>query len=152
VDAGITEDAMSADVKKLYRPTAERKIAGVCTGMGDYFELDPIVFRLFFLFSVFFGGLGILVYAAMWILVPSQQTAPRDLGTHRLYLSNDHRMIAGVCGGLGENANLDPVLIRVAFVVLAFTIGFGVLLYVALWMLLPRAPIATAAPAEGIAA
>jgi phage shock protein C len=149
---GRRENAMNTDVKKLVRPTAERKIAGICTGLGDYFEIDPIIFRLFFLFSVFFGGAGILIYIVMWILVPSQQTSPRDLGKNRLYLSNDHRMLAGVCGGLGENARLDPVLIRVGFVLLAFTAGFGVLLYVALWMLLPRAPIATATPADGIAA
>jgi phage shock protein PspC (stress-responsive transcriptional regulator) len=143
---------MSAEVKRLYRPTAERKIAGICAGLGDYFDFDPIIFRLFFLFSVFFGGAGILIYVVMWILVPSQQTSPRDLGKNRLYLSNDHRMLAGVCGGLGENAKLDPVLIRVGFVLLAFSAGIGILLYGALWLLLPRAPIAAVTPADGIAA
>ena len=141
---------MNTDVRKLVRPTGERKIAGVCAGLGDYFEIDPIVFRLFFLFSVFFGGLGILVYVVMWILVPLQQTAPGQIRAgNRLHLSNTNRMLAGVCGGLGEHAQLDPVLIRVAFVLLAFACGFGLLIYLALWLVLPRPPATPAAsPAD----
>jgi phage shock protein PspC (stress-responsive transcriptional regulator) len=145
---------MSATLKKLYRPTADRKIAGVCAGLGEYFEIDAIIFRLCFLFSVLFGGLGILIYIVMWILVPSRQSAPGEAGSgNRLHLSNTDRMMAGVCGGLGENVNLDPVFVRVAFVMLAFACGFGVLLYLALWLLLPRAPGAIpAAPSDNVSA
>ena len=46
-------------------------------------------------------------------------------------------MIGGVCGGLGEFFELDPVLFRAAFVVLAFLGGLGILLYVVLWLLVP---------------
>jgi phage shock protein PspC (stress-responsive transcriptional regulator) len=132
---------MNTQAKKLCRPTGDRKIAGVCSGLGEHFEIDPIIFRLCFLFSIFFGGLGILVYVVMWILVPSRESSPDEVHVKgRLYLSNTERMIGGVCGGLAEAAALDPVLIRVGFVVVAFACGFGVLLYVALWLLLPRAP------------
>ena len=147
---------MNTDVKKLVRPTGDRKIAGVSAGLGEYFDIDPVIFRLCFLFSMFFGGLGILAYIVLWILVPAQQSAPgQSSAQNRLHLSNTNRMLAGVCGGLGENAKLDPVLFRVAFVILGFACGFGVLIYVALWMLLPRAPVlppASSSPADGIAA
>jgi phage shock protein PspC (stress-responsive transcriptional regulator) len=140
---------MNTQAKRLYRPTGDRKIAGVCSGLGEHFEIDPIIFRLCFLFSIFFGGLGILIYVVMWILVPSRDSSPDEIrSTVRLHLSNTERMIAGVCGGLAESAALDPVLIRVGFVVVAFACGFGILLYLALWLLLPRAPGAVpAAPA-----
>ena len=46
-------------------------------------------------------------------------------------------MVAGVCAGLGEHFDVDPVLFRVAFVVLALLGGAGILLYVLLWILLP---------------
>jgi len=147
---------MDTQAKKLYRLTGDRKIAGVCSGLGEHFEIDPIIFRLCFLFSIFFGGLGILIYVVMWILVPARESAPNEIHAKgSLRLSNTERMIGGVCGGLAESVALDPVLIRVAFVVAAFACGFGVLLYLALWLLLPRAPgavpAAPAAPANNAA-
>jgi phage shock protein PspC (stress-responsive transcriptional regulator) len=128
-------------MKKLYRLSGDRKIAGVCAGLGEHFDIDPVIVRLFFLFSVFFGGLGVLAYLILWIMVPlddgaSGQRAPRT----RLHLSSSDRKIAGVCGGLGEYFALDPVFFRVGFVVLAFTCGVGILLYFVLWLLVPRAP------------
>jgi phage shock protein PspC (stress-responsive transcriptional regulator) len=47
-------------------------------------------------------------------------------------------MLAGVCGGLGQHFNIDPVLFRIGFVVLALSGGTGLLAYVALALILPR--------------
>jgi len=58
----------------------------------------------------------------------------------RLHLSNSDRKVGGVCGGLGERFEIDPVLFRVAFILLALVFGLGILLYVVLWLLIPRAP------------
>jgi len=128
-------------MKKLYRFVEDRKIAGVCGGLGDYFDLDPVFFRLFFLASLLFGGLGALAYLILWIMVPEKtgaQGEPRPL--KRLHLSNSDRKIGGVCGGLGERFEIDPVLFRVAFILLALACGLGILLYIALWLLVPRTP------------
>lgn len=122
-------------MKRLYRSVQERKIAGVCGGLGDYFDLDPVFFRLFFLLSILFGGLGAVAYLVMWLMVPAQDGARREGG--RLRLSATDRRIAGVCGGLGAFFDLDPLLFRVAFVVLAFVGGLGILLYLALWLVVP---------------
>ncbi len=125
-------------MKKLHRSHDDRKIAGVCAGLGEYFELDPVFFRLFFLFSILFGGLGAVAYVMLWILVPLREGAPAAAGDGRqLRLSGSDRMIAGVCGGLGEFFALDPVLFRAAFLVLAVIGGLGILLYLALWLLIP---------------
>ena len=58
----------------------------------------------------------------------------------RLYLSNQNKVIAGVGGGLGEYFDIDPVLIRVGFVVLVFLHGFGLLAYIVAWIAMPRVP------------
>ena len=60
----------------------------------------------------------------------------RDLG--RIRRSRSNRRIAGVAGGLARHLDVDPVILRVAFVVLTFFGGVGLLLYVALWLLLPE--------------
>jgi len=134
-------------MQRLHRPTEDRKIAGVCAGLGEYFELDPVFFRLFFLFSILFGGLGAVAYVMLWILVPLREGAQPGPGNgKRLRLSARERMIGGVCGGLGEFLELDPVLFRAAFLVLAVVGGLGILLYVALWLLIPGPATEGAAP------
>ena len=60
--------------------------------------------------------------------------------TRKLYRSKTNRQLAGVCGGLAEYFNLDATLIRVLFVVLAVLGGSGVVLYLALWIIVPREP------------
>ena len=55
-------------MKRLYRSKNEVKIAGVCSGMGDYFEKDPVIFRLLFLLSFFLAGP--LLYIIAWIIIP----------------------------------------------------------------------------------
>jgi phage shock protein C len=60
--------------------------------------------------------------------------------TRKLYRSKTNRQLAGVCGGLAEYFNLDATLIRVLFVVLAVLGGSGIVLYLALWIIVPKEP------------
>jgi phage shock protein PspC (stress-responsive transcriptional regulator) len=55
----------------------------------------------------------------------------------RLMRSQSNRMVAGVCGGLGEYLGIDPTFIRIFFLLLVFGEGAGVLIYMVLWILLP---------------
>src|SRR5690606_17945952 len=58
----------------------------------------------------------------------------------RLYRDPEHRVIGGVCGGLGAYFNIDPVIMRVIFVVLIFiTQGAALLAYLVLWIAVPKA-------------
>lgn len=129
-------------MKRLYRAAAHRKLGGVCGGLGVYFGVDPVFFRLLFLVLLCCGGLGLVAYLALWILVPLEGTAREVRGPRRLCRSCAERKLAGVCGGLGEYSDVDPVLFRVLFVVLAFMGGLGILLYVAFWLAMPEAPAA----------
>jgi phage shock protein C len=56
----------------------------------------------------------------------------------RLARSRNDRMIAGVAGGLAATLNIDPLLVRIVLLALAFLNGFGFMLYVALWLLVPN--------------
>lgn len=61
--------------ERLYRSDTQKVVAGVCGGLGDYFRVDPIWFRLGFVLLTLAGGSGILIYLLMWLIVPR---APRD--------------------------------------------------------------------------
>ncbi len=56
----------------------------------------------------------------------------------RLYRSSTDRMVGGVCGGLGTFLNIDPIFIRLLFVLLLFGSDFGLILYLLLWILIPE--------------
>ncbi len=58
--------------KKLYRNSSEGSIGGVCTGLGEYFDLDKVLIRVAFIIAAFFS-IGILVYIVMWIVVPDKK-------------------------------------------------------------------------------
>lgn len=66
--------------------------------------------------------------------------APGAVVPRRLMRSRDDRVIAGVCGGLGEYLGVDAVLIRIAALILVFAGGAGILLYVIGWIAMPEAP------------
>ncbi len=59
--------------QRLYRSTSDRMIAGVCGGLGKYFNVDPTIVRLAFLLLFFLGGGGFLLYLILWIVVPDEQ-------------------------------------------------------------------------------
>jgi len=62
---------MSTEYKQLTRSTANRMIAGVCAGLGEYLNIDPTVVRLLFVLAFFLTGPGILIaYLIMAVIVP----------------------------------------------------------------------------------
>lgn len=78
---------------------------------------------------------------------PEAPTHPA--GARRLERSRDDRVLAGVCGGLGEYFGVDAVLIRIAALVLLFAGGAGALLYLIGWIAMPEAPEARVGAAAG---
>ncbi len=63
-----------------------------------------------------------------------------NIENKRLYRSRQDRVLGGVCGGLGEYLDVDPVLIRVAWVAMALVKGFGILLYIIWIFVVPLQP------------
>ena len=58
--------------KRLYRSRKNRMIAGVCGGIGEYFDVDPTIIRLLWILFIFAGGAGILAYIVAWVVVPER--------------------------------------------------------------------------------
>ena len=58
----------------------------------------------------------------------------------RLVRSRSNRVIAGICGGLGEYFNIDPVVMRIIWLVLLLGFGTGLVAYLVCWLIIPNAP------------
>ena len=60
-----------AGERRLVRRVDGRWLGGVCAGLGEHFDLDPIVFRLGFVALALLGGIGLVVYVLAWIFIPA---------------------------------------------------------------------------------
>ncbi len=58
--------------KRLYRNTKDKVIAGVCSGIADYFNIDPVIIRLIWIVTCLAWGAGILAYLIAWIIIPKK--------------------------------------------------------------------------------
>jgi len=147
--------------KRLLRSRSDRMLGGVAGGLGEYFRVDPVIFRIGFGVTLFFGGLGALLYLALLIFVPSVESdgtepssAPRTFGRILLLTLI---AIAGLIGlaimgagaawaaatGHGVLVAILVILIGVALVAAAFSGG-------ARWLILPA--LALAVPLGTVAA
>ena len=147
--------------RRLTRSRSDRMLGGVAGGLAEYFRVDPVIFRIGFAVTLFFGGLGALVYLAIMIFVPSEpgdgtqkSSAPRTFGR---ILVLTLVAIAGLIGlsimgvgaawaaatGHGVLVAITVIAIGVALVVAAFNGG-------ARWLILPA--LALAVPLGTVAA
>ena len=62
--------------KKLYRSMMNKKLCGVCGGLGDYFDIDPTVIRVAWILFALLGGSGLLAYLICAIVIPQQNQLP----------------------------------------------------------------------------
>ena len=69
---------------------------------------------------------------------PGPELPPAGGGPRVVRRSRGERVIAGVCGGIGRYLGVDPVLLRIAFIVLALANGLGVIAYVVAWVAIPE--------------
>ena len=114
---------------KLFRDSSNRIIAGVCSGIAEYFKIDPIIVRVLFFIAV---PLNLIVYIIFWIGIPSKDFNP-DL-RKILYRDKENGVIGGVSKGLSNYLKIDANIIRVIFVLSLFFGGAGLLFYLLLWL------------------
>lgn len=148
---------------RLYRDSSDKILGGVCSGIANYLDIDPAIIRILFAIICFGGGIGFLLYIALWIILP-----PRDLdgfSGKRLYRNPDERVIGGVASGLAAYFDKSvttirlifaaPILLNILFSILdwplfdhasfipnilvgSFT-GTFIFVYIVLWIVLPEA-------------
>jgi phage shock protein PspC (stress-responsive transcriptional regulator) len=58
----------------------------------------------------------------------------------RLFRSKKDKMFGGVCGGMADYFNIDPVIVRICWLLLMFGVGFGLLAYIIGWIIIPEDP------------
>lgn len=230
-DAGAENKQAAAHM--LYRSPTDKRLSGVCGGIGDYFNIDPVLIRLGWIFAaIATGGVALLVYGLMWLLLPvgtqdagEQESAVINLGDNNMktvawvliglgvlwllantgilapvlsgfwsvmgvlfwpallivagYLllrkngdgdalsrnvkeripdtdsvkqsvesarerfplkrSSDDRVLLGVCGGIAERLNIDPIIVRVLWALFSIgSMGTGVILYIVMAVIMPE--------------
>lgn len=60
-------------MKRLYRSSQDYLIAGVASGLGEYFDIDPVLIRALFVAGVFLSGVSVIVYLVLWIIMPQRK-------------------------------------------------------------------------------
>ena len=95
--------------RRLRRRSDERVIAGVASGLGDYFNVDPLLIRIALVASLVFGGLGLFIYGAAWLLVPDD--------------ASDQSAVERTFGGGGS---LPGGLVVLAGLLIVLSIVFGI--------------------------
>ena len=59
--------------KRLYRIPEGKVFGGVCTGLGEYFEIDYTIIRLIWVLAILFAGFGALAYLIAWVIMPNKE-------------------------------------------------------------------------------
>ena len=113
-------------MRRLYRDRWNKKIAGICGGLGQYLKIDPTIIRLVYVFiTILTAFLPMLVlYLIAWILMPEGPKLMVAPTYPRLYRSRKNRKIAGICKGISELTKIDATVIRIALVVAWIITGF----------------------------
>ena len=73
---GEGEDEDGKGERRLRRSRVNRSIAGICGGIGEFFDVDATLVRLLTLVSIIFGGLSIWAYIILWIVIPEEEARP----------------------------------------------------------------------------
>lgn len=129
------------DLERVNRSSADAVIGGVAGGLGRYFNVDPILFRVTFVVLAFFGGFGLVLYAALWLILPNDAT-----GRAVIRLSPSVRGITLVVAAVLAIAVVASGHLW-GLLVLGM-IGLGVLYVVQHWGGNKSAPVPPAAPAQ----
>ena len=99
---------------RLYRNDNDKILGGVCGGLASYLRVDPTIVRLVFALFSLGGGVGILIYILLWIILPSK---PLNNATtsKRLYRNPDEKVIAGVASGIASYFDIAVWIPRLIF-------------------------------------
>jgi phage shock protein PspC (stress-responsive transcriptional regulator) len=147
----------------LYRDEQNKVLGGVCSGIANYFNLDPLLVRILWIFLI---GVNIFGYIILWIAVPSSSVKEVGGVRKRLFRDIDNKVIGGVAAGLSKYFGIQVWIVRALFLIpfirfvfnfrhlhlfqfwdspdfpnfLDFTFSPGAMfVYIVLWLVLPEA-------------
>lgn len=141
----------SADIKtpkRIFRDTQRKAISGVLAGLANHLNVDVTWVRIIFL-VLFFGGAPLseggltgflfLAYIVCWIAFPPNARLEENRDIKKFYRNPEGQVIGGVASGLATYFGLDVAVIRLLFVLGVLFFGTGLMLYIVLWIVSPRA-------------
>jgi phage shock protein PspC (stress-responsive transcriptional regulator) len=113
---------------------ADGILGGVCAGLGRRFGVSANLIRVLWLLAVLFFGTGLLLYLALWWIIPHEEQVPVETVVWRRSAAGSYtpplrrtvadRKLLGVCGGLARRFDLDPSVVRLLVLALA-TVSLG---------------------------
>ncbi len=131
-------------MKKLYKDRWDKKIAGVCGGIGNYIGIDPSLIRLLFVFLCVLTAFlpFIVIYLVAYLIMPNGPRLYVEIPCKKLYKDLHHKKFFGVLAGLANYSRIDPTIIRIIFIIAMFVTGFFPLFitYIAAGFILPNKP------------
>jgi phage shock protein PspC (stress-responsive transcriptional regulator) len=133
------EPRTSAKPQQLLRDQKRKILGGVCSGIANYFEIDPVWIRLIFALLAFAYGITVLVYIIMWIVVPGSFDLEEPKANKRMFRDGERKVIGGVSGGVAAYFGMDIIAVRLLFVLFTIFFGVGFIIYIVLWIALPEA-------------
>lgn len=141
----------------LYRNQNDKMIGGVCSGIGAYLKIDTTLVRVLFVLLAFGAfGTGVVLYIVLWAILPARYLNA-SVVARKLYRDPEQKVIGGVCSGIAHYFNIAVWIPRLIFALplvlgllkLPFTIIFFpvaasfsstiVLIYIILWIVVPKA-------------
>ncbi len=149
--------------KRLYRDEQNKVLGGVCSGIANYFVIEPWIVRILWFFLI---GVNILAYLILWIAVPSTSVKVVGGVRKRLFRDIDKKIIGGVAAGLSKYFGIQVWIVRILFLIpfIRFVSNFrhmhlfqfwdapdfpnflditfspgAVFIYIVLWLVLPEA-------------
>jgi len=129
-------------MRKLYRSRYNKKISGICGGLGNYFSVDPNFVRLLVIFICCLTAVlpVLVVYLVASLFIHVEPTNSPAIEYRRLYRSSNDRLIAGICGGLANVFKMDSTVLRLILIVLGLITGVLPMLftYLICWILIPE--------------
>ena len=132
-DIDSSEDFDQATKYKLKRNNNDRIIAGVASGLAEYFKIDPLITRIILASLMFVGGFGFFFYIVCWIAMP-KSFMNESFNRKKFYRDHENKIIAGIAQGIANYFSIDAFIIRLFFIALIFINGFGFGLYLLIWI------------------
>ncbi len=125
--------------RPFLRDQKRKILGGVCTGIGNYFNIDPVWVRLLFALLAFAYGITLLIYLVLWIAVPGSYDLEEPETGKKMFRDTERKVLGGVSGGLAAFFGVDIVVVRLLFVLSTLFFGTGFIVYLVLWLALPEA-------------
>ncbi|MEL7431133.1 MAG: PspC domain-containing protein [Chlamydiota bacterium] len=126
--------------RDFYRSTDDCCITGFLGGLGEYFGVNPFIFRLIFLLVGFYSAvLPLLIPYVIASIITKKRPFPIEKKNYvHLYRSRTNRRVGGVIGGIAQIYQMEATPLRILFLIFAiFTIVPFTLTYLFCWALLP---------------